>query len=571
MNHQRGLYSNGYTVMYAAMPNVPRSASCVRDCGDQDAELFFDDERKWKRLPSPVDWEKYTSSSVRPTKAPACESPEMDAIATTKEEDHASKTTETKMRLSFTYHVQSACERVRFAFCYPYPYTKLSRQLDSFDRIHGSKMQASDVVDNSQEEATSACGLFYHRQVLTHSLGGLPIELVTISSRDHLVDSLPGAPTEFDVSKKRTVIISARVHPGETPASFMLDGMFSLLLHPTDPSALALRRSFVFKIIPMLNPDGVCQGYYRTDTRGVNLNRVYDNPDATQEPAIAATRDLLLDTVDRYRHAGRDKDEVVYLDLHAHSNHRGGFVYGNWLVPRDCDLRSPRVLTRQVETQLFAKLCSLNSPFFDYNACSFDAANMTRRDARSNNNSQADAGPTTREGCSRVALHHATGLTYIYTIECNYNEGRRRVEMSSSGKLIGASNQDSRRSMSTPERGSCAGRLQRHVASSGGRIFMKFSPLEWADVGIGALLSLLDLFALPGRTTAVASSPFRTLDGVKKSILVELQERAGVDVKTSASQGGTVAVSTKTNRGGGKSNQKGLKVQQTKQANPCVV
>ncbi|GLE08419.1 hypothetical protein PINS_up019602 [Pythium insidiosum] len=62
---------------------------------------------------------------------------------------------------------------------------------------------------------------------------------------------------------------------------------------------------------------------------------------------------------------------------------------------------------------------------------------------------------------------------------------------------------------------------------------------------------VIDLFALPGRTTAVASSPFRTMDGVKKSILVELQERASVDVKTSASQGGTVVISTKTNRGGG--------------------
>ncbi|KAJ0405111.1 hypothetical protein P43SY_000522 [Pythium insidiosum] len=364
MNHQRGLYSNGYTVMYAVMTDSPG-----RRLEDQEAELFFEDERKWKRLPSPVEWERYMTNTSRPVKAPASDSPETDALPVEKVEVELKA--ETKMRLSFTHHVQSARERVRFAFCYPYPYTKLCRQLESFDRMYASKSRHSDPTgggDPCTEDDSSASALYYHRQVLAQSLGGLPIELVTISSHDHIVETPSARASKFDLSKKRTVIISARVHPGETPASFMLDGMFRLLLHPTDPSARALRRSFVFKIIPMLNPDGVCQGYYRTDTRGVNLNRVYECPDATQEPAIAATRDLLVDTVNDYLKAGGHKDDVVYLDLHAHSNHRGGFVYGNWLVPNASDIRAPRVLMQQVETQLFAKLCSLNCPYFDYHA-----------------------------------------------------------------------------------------------------------------------------------------------------------------------------------------------------------
>lgn len=68
------------------------------------------------------------------------------------------------------------------------------------------------------------------------------------------------------------------MHPGETAASYCLDGVIELLLSD-DPRAVALRQHFVFKIIPTLNPDGVADGHYRTDTMGCNLNRMYEVPD----------------------------------------------------------------------------------------------------------------------------------------------------------------------------------------------------------------------------------------------------------------------------------------------------
>jgi murein tripeptide amidase MpaA len=47
----------------------------------------------------------------------------------------------------------------------------------------------------------------------------------------------------------------------------VLNGILNFLLNEKSEQARVLLRRFVFKIISILNPDGVYRGYYRLDTK----------------------------------------------------------------------------------------------------------------------------------------------------------------------------------------------------------------------------------------------------------------------------------------------------------------
>jgi murein tripeptide amidase MpaA len=54
-----------------------------------------------------------------------------------------------------------------------------------------------------------------------------------------------------------------------------------------------MRNEMVFKIVPMLNPDGVIHGNYRASVAGVDLNRYWSDPSKQICPEIYATKSMI--------------------------------------------------------------------------------------------------------------------------------------------------------------------------------------------------------------------------------------------------------------------------------------
>lgn len=121
--------------------------------------------------------------------------------------------------------------------------------------------------------------------MLTRTLAGNRCDLITITSKDK-------DPKSDKTLNKKGVFISARVHPGESNSSWVMKGIIDHLTSQT-PEARVLRDHFVFKIVPMLNPDGVINGNYRCSLVGQDLNRRWKNSNKTLHPENFAVKRLI--------------------------------------------------------------------------------------------------------------------------------------------------------------------------------------------------------------------------------------------------------------------------------------
>ncbi|XP_017877006.1 cytosolic carboxypeptidase 6 isoform X2 [Ceratina calcarata] len=193
--------------------------------------------------------------------------------------------------LSFAFCFDSEEDVYQFSLSYPYSYSRYLAHLDNLcTRLTCTR-----------------------RETLATSIQKRKIELITITS--NLEDGQDRS--------RRVVVILARVHPGESPTSFVCQGLMDFLVSG-HPIAQALRSYVVFKIVPMLNPDGVFLGNYRSTVTGADLNRSWNKVSEWLHPALVAIKPMLK-SLDKNSRAPLD----FVLDLHAHVNATGIFVYGN--------------------------------------------------------------------------------------------------------------------------------------------------------------------------------------------------------------------------------------------------
>lgn len=120
-----------------------------------------------------------------------------------------------------------------------------------------------------------------------------------VSSQKVKIDKVDTqAPFNYLLSKiptktKKIIIIGARVHPGETISSHIMETVITSLLAQKTETSKKLLRMYTFYLIPMINIDGVVAGNYRVNLSGDDLNRTYHDPSENLHPTIFSYKKLI--------------------------------------------------------------------------------------------------------------------------------------------------------------------------------------------------------------------------------------------------------------------------------------
>ena len=266
--------------------------------------------------------------------------------------------------LTFTVTFAHDHDTCYLSHCYPYTYCDLQTFLD-------------------QLELNPECRSYVRRKVLCETEAGNKCDVLTITSR---------SGDESEMKKRKGVIISARVHPGETNASWMMKGCIDFLLSDAE-EARALRRKFVFKIVPMLCPDGVINGNYRCGIAGHDMNRRWAKPHPKQHSPIFHMKLMIEEMM-------QDRQVVLFCDLHGHSRKKNVFLYG-------CDARfwnrksSSAAAPVPLSERVFPMLMDEKSQSFAFRGCRFKVQKS-------------------KSSTGRVVCWRQMGIHNSYTVEASF-------------------------------------------------------------------------------------------------------------------------------------------------------
>ncbi|KAH8308543.1 hypothetical protein KR044_001741, partial [Drosophila immigrans] len=285
------------------------------------------------------------------------------------DEDNSSYT------LTFTIEFEHDDDTVYFAHSYPYTYSDLQDYLMEIQR-HPVKSK------------------FCKLRLLCRTLAGNNVYYLTVTAPSNnedimrvsklIIYSLGFLNIVFYWQRKKSIVVSARVHPSETPSSWMMKGLMDFITGDTTV-AKRLRHKFIFKLVPMLNPDGVIVGNTRNSLTGKDLNRQYRTVIRETYPSIWYTKAMIRRLIE-------ECGVAMYCDMHAHSRKHNIFIYG-------CEnKRNPE---KRLTEQVFPLMLHKNSADrFSFESCKFKIQRS-------------------KEGTGRIVVW-MLGITNSYTIEASF-------------------------------------------------------------------------------------------------------------------------------------------------------
>ena len=251
--------------------------------------------------------------------------------------------------LSFDYEFKYDNDTVYFANCIPYFYSSLMKELNKYE-LNEEKYP------------------YFHRKTLAITLGGNDLDMFTINS---MYDIFQNGVTSVITPKsqnylyfknneinnksqildeRKAIVIIGRQHPGETVGSYVIKGIIDFLMSDSD-EAKKLREIYIFKIVPMMNPDGVLVGNSRTSFAGCDLNRRWGKPNEIIHPEIYNTKQMILKL-------STQRNIAFIIDCHGHFGTFNSLFY--------CNYKEDKKICK-----LFPYICSRLSKIISFQQSSF--------------------------------------------------------------------------------------------------------------------------------------------------------------------------------------------------------
>ena len=241
--------------------------------------------------------------------------------------------------LTFTFDLSKITTNpkyIYFSYCYPYTFTQLNKFVFS-------------LKNNKNTLRLNQIG---------QTLDGNPINMLVITNFNDSFEVL---------ANKKAIIFTGRVHPGESNSSYVIQGLIEFLLS-NDQKANNLRKHYIFKIVPMLNPDGVIRGNFRMNSAGKDLNRMWAEENEENSPSVFFCHQMIRKTLN-------SRDIYFFCDFHGHSNKYNFFLYS---CKSKCDfikigvnnqIPNPNKKRLTFYELIFQEIYSKENVFFDKTSC----------------------------------------------------------------------------------------------------------------------------------------------------------------------------------------------------------